>query len=121
MGSEQHLRKVVFASGGHLRTLFAILKELILILNARGAPLPASTELVDEAIGKVAFGFSSITREDAELLRRIDGSADGAIEPASDEIQRLARLLRQHMVLAHLNGQLWFEVHPLARRGLGLP
>jgi hypothetical protein len=25
------------------------------------------------------------------------------------------------MLLGHLNGQDWYEVHPLARRALGLP
>jgi hypothetical protein len=33
----------------------------------------------------------------------------------------MARLLQSHMLLGHLNGQDWYEVHPLARRALGLP
>lgn len=33
----------------------------------------------------------------------------------------MARLLVTHMLLGHLNGAAWHEVHPLTRRALGLP
>jgi len=34
----------------------------------------------------------------------------------------MALLLQSHMLLGHLNGTGdWYEVHPLARRALGLP
>ena len=33
----------------------------------------------------------------------------------------MARLLVTHMLLGHLNGEDWYEVHPLTRRSLGLP
>jgi len=45
----------------------------------------------------------------------------GRLQPAEHEIERLSRLLDTHMLLAHLNGDTWYEVHPLARRTLGLP
>lgn len=34
----------------------------------------------------------------------------------ASEVERLAELLDTHMLLAHLNGGTWYEVHPLARR-----
>ena len=33
----------------------------------------------------------------------------------------MARLLQQHLLLGHLNGSDWYEVHPLTKRTLGWP
>jgi hypothetical protein len=89
------LDDIVSASGGHLRDLFKILQELI------------------------THGFSNITKEDAEFMRLIH-TRRGLVEPREHEVHRLARLMNTHMVLAHLNHENWYEVHPLARRTLGL-
>ncbi len=120
LGSEAILGDVILASGGHLRDLFTILQELIMLMNGRRLSLPALPEHVQESIGKVALAFSSITREDATFLRQVD-EARGDIEPEAAEVGRLARLLHTHMILAHRKGGTWYEVHPLARRALGLP
>ncbi len=119
LATEELLRAVILASGGHLRDLFTILERLIVLVSRRGVPLPATREHVEEAIGKVALGFSSITEEDAAFLRLVD-DARGDITPRARDVGRLARLLHTHMVLAHLNGGTWYEVHPLARPALHL-
>ncbi|MGH8896712.1 MAG: hypothetical protein ACRDZ4_06725 [Egibacteraceae bacterium] len=113
------MKAILLASGGHLRDLFRILQELITIVNSRGVPLPAEAEHVEEAITSVALGFSKITKEDADFLRRVHQEG-GEIEPRADEVGRLARLIDTHMLLEHLNGDAWYEVHPLARPILGL-
>ncbi|MGH8907078.1 MAG: hypothetical protein ACRD0K_11290 [Egibacteraceae bacterium] len=120
LGSETRLRDVILASGGHLRDLFTILQELIMLVHGRQVPLPAGPEQVQEAVSKVARAFSSITEEDAAFLLRVD-EAGGDIKPRAAEVGRLARLLHTHVILAHMNGGTWYEVHPLARRTLGLP
>lgn len=120
LGSETLLREVILASGGHLRDLFTILQELVMLVNGRRLPLPALPQHVQEATGKVALAFSSITKEDATFLRRVD-EARGDVEPEAAQVGRLARLLHTHMILAHRNGGTWYEVHPLARPALGLP
>jgi hypothetical protein len=61
-----------------------------------------------------------MTAEREEFLRRV-AAGDGAVRPPESEIQLMATLLRTHMLLGHLNGEDWYEVHPLARRVLGLP
>ncbi len=47
-------------------------------------------------------------------------AGDGAVDPKESEVQLMARLLQSHMLLGHLNSQDWYEVHPLAKRALGL-
>jgi len=81
--------------------------------------LPVDAQHVEDAITVMARGFSSITEENAACLRQVE-TQRGRLQPADHEIDRLARLLDTHMVLAHLNGDTWYEVHPLARRTLGL-
>lgn len=120
LGDDAALRAVIRASGGHLRMLFTLLQELIMLANARGAPLPAESSLVAETIDKVALGFSSITEEDAAFLVRVEKAA-GEFRPLdAHEVSQMAKLLHTHMILEHLNGDTWYEVHPLARRALGL-
>lgn len=119
LGAEGNLRRVVLASGGHLRDLFRILQEIITRAHGRQTTLPVDQAQVEEAITVVARDFSGITKENGACLRRID-QEHGRFEPAAGEVDRLARLLDTHMLLAHLNGETWYEVHPLARNTLGL-
>ncbi|MGH8887810.1 MAG: hypothetical protein ACRDYX_22110 [Egibacteraceae bacterium] len=113
------LEDVILASGGHLRDLFMILQEIITLVSGQGLELPVGRAHIDEALAAVARGFSKITREPAELMRRVHRQ-DGEIEPSADEVPLLAGLMHTHMLLNHQNDDDWYEVHPLARRTLGL-
>jgi hypothetical protein len=117
--SEDDLDLLIQASGGHLRDLFTLLRQLVNLILRRSVPLPVTTEHIEEAISYVAHDFSTITQEQERFLRSV-AAGDGTVRPADDEIQLMARLLHSHMLLGHLNGQDWYEVHPLARRSLGI-
>ncbi len=119
LGDEAALRTAILASGGHLSDLFLILQEVITAAHGRGADLPVGSAAVDRAVTVVARSFAGITEENAACLRAV-AKQHGRLRPADHEIDRLARLLDNHMLLAHLNGDSWYEVHPLARRVLGL-
>lgn len=119
LGDQALLDEVVLASGGHLGDLFRSVAEIVTSAHGRGADLPVGRQLVDDALAEVARGFSSITAENANCLRRVHGQRE-QVEFGSNEVERLAGLLDTHMLLAHLNGDTWYEVHPLARRTLGL-
>ena len=110
---------LIQASGGHLRDLFTLLRQLVNLILRRSLPLPVAPEHIDEAIRYIAHDFSTITLEQERFLRSV-AEGDGTVRPAADEIQLMARLLQSHMLLGHLNGQDWYEVHPLARRSLGI-
>ena len=118
-GEDDLLRAVILASGGHLRDLFRILEEIISSAYGRGADLPVDRQHVEDALTVVARDFSSITAENADCLRRVHAER-GGLRFTAGEADRLAGLLDTHMLLAHLNGETWYEVHPLARRTLGL-
>lgn len=119
-GSTERLDRFVLASGGHLRDLFRLLNQLLNLILRRGLSLPVDDEAIDEAIANVAHDFASVTLEQAEFLMKVNDSADGTVIPAADDVGLMARLLQQHMLLSHLNGSDWFEVHPLAKQALGI-
>lgn len=119
LGDDDLLRVVILASGGHLRDLFRILEEVISSAYGRGTELPVDADHVEDALTVVARDFASISTENADCLRRVHAEG-GASQFAGGERDRLAALLDTHMLLAHLNGDLWYEVHPLAGRALGL-
>ena len=114
------LDKIIEASGGHLRDLFTLLRQVVNLTLRRSLPLPLRDEHVEEAIGLVAHDFMKMTAEQKAFLRQVT-AGDGTVNPRESEVQLMARLLQSHMLLGHLNGQDWYEVHPLARRALGLP
>ena len=119
--AEAALDEVIHASGGHLRDLFTLLRQLINLVLRLSVPLPVSDEHIEEAIGNVAHDFSQLTTQQERFLRAVSAS-DGSVRPEESEVQRMALLLQSHMLLGHLNGTGdWYEVHPLARRALGLP
>ena len=119
LGDRETLERVITASGGHLRDLFLILHEVITQVYGRRLNLPVTTGDVEEALDSMAHSFSNVTSEQASFLRRVN-AAGGVLDPNEGEVHLMARLMDTHMLLAHLNGRDWYEVHPLARRSLGL-
>ncbi|MGH3719322.1 MAG: hypothetical protein ACRDRI_10900 [Pseudonocardiaceae bacterium] len=111
---------IIEASGGHLRDLFTLLRQVVNLMLRRSLVPPLRDEHVEEAIALVAHDFLAMTAEQEAFLRGV-AAGNGTVRPAESEVQLMARLLQSHMLLGHLNGQDWYEVHPLARKALGLP
>ncbi|MGH3830849.1 MAG: hypothetical protein ACRDRS_10450 [Pseudonocardiaceae bacterium] len=116
----KQLDAIIQASGGHLRDLFTLLRQVVNLTLRRSLSPPLRDEHVEEAIGLVAHDFLVMTAEQEVFLRGV-ADGDGTVRPAESQVQLMARLLQSHMLLGHLNGQDWYQVHPLARRALGLP
>ncbi|MGH3800905.1 MAG: hypothetical protein ACRDTD_12345, partial [Pseudonocardiaceae bacterium] len=116
------LNAIIQASGGHLRDLFTLLRQVVNLMLRRSLTPPLRDEHVEGAISLIAHDFMKMTAEQKAFLRQV-AAGDGTVDPKEreSEVQLMARLLQSHMLLGHLNGQDWYEVHPLARRALGLP
>ncbi|MFL6121572.1 hypothetical protein [Actinophytocola sp.] len=119
LDERERLHRVIHASGGHLRDIFILLRQVLTTAYGRGLTLPVREEHVEDALDTVAHGFSSVTREQADFLRRVIAT-NGMPEPTDSEVQLMARLMDTHMLLGHKNGRDWYEVHPLAVRVLNL-
>lgn len=120
IGDEASVDAIIEASGGHLRDLFKIFRQIVGLILRGSLTLPVTFDVVEEAIHTLAHDFGSVTQEQAVFLARVDQAGGQNINPTADEVGLLARLLQTHMLLSHLNGSDWYEVHPLAKRALNL-
>jgi hypothetical protein len=111
------LDRLILASGGHLRDLFTLLRQLLNLITRLSRELPVSDGDVDEAIKLVAHDFIPGNAENRDFLLRV-AAGDGTVVPSGAEVALMARLLTSHLLLFHRNGQDWYEVHPLTMRAL---
>ncbi len=102
LGDPELLRKIILASGGHIRDLLRIVREVINLAFGRRSSLPAEPSIVDQAIAQIARDLSQLSAEDADFLRLVARSR-GTLKPSEEQIPRLARLLDQHLLLVHSN------------------
>jgi energy-coupling factor transporter ATP-binding protein EcfA2 len=112
--SREQLRDLVLASGGHLRDLFLLIREVLNEVEIRQTSMPLTDDgPINEAIAAVRGQFGLITSEAGDLLRAIVEN-HGLFEPDKADVLTVANLLQTHVLLVHKNGEWWWEVHPLA-------
>ncbi|MBV9730948.1 MAG: hypothetical protein JO309_16385, partial [Pseudonocardiales bacterium] len=75
----QQLDQVIEASGGHLRDLFTLLRQVVNLTLRRSLTLPLRDEHVEEAIGLVAHDFMKMTAEQKAFLRQV-AAGDGTVD-----------------------------------------
>jgi hypothetical protein len=117
--SREQLRELVLASGGHLRDLFLLVREVLNEVEIRQASMPLTDDgPIEEATAAVRGQFGLITSEAGDLLRAIVEN-HGLYQPAKSDVLTVANLLQTHVLLVHKNGEWWWEVHPLALPTVG--
>jgi DNA polymerase III delta prime subunit len=104
--------RLIVMSGGNLRDLVRLTKEAITISAARRIEAPLGPNIAELAIEALRREYT-FTAEDRDFLRKIHVQGHRP-EVTEDEVPRFARLLDTEVILGHLNGSEWFEVHPLA-------
>ena len=107
------LEDLVVDSGGHVRTLLRLMKELLTQSRRRGLPPD------EEALRRVVTPFRQklenvVPRSSLGTLEQVlrQGSLQG-LEDSDHEA--LASLMQNYAVLSYSNGADWFEIHPLIR------
>ncbi|MCP4655765.1 MAG: hypothetical protein GY856_10140 [bacterium] len=104
-------RELAAASGGHVRDLLRLTRQVLLEVRAR---LPAGIEVVRRAVNVHANSRGFLFREIHDLLQRVE--RDGSLKNLnSDELGELARAMDQYLVLCYQNARPWYDVHPLVR------
>lgn len=109
---DQTLQPILEASGGYPRDLLRMVREVI--SDASSLPVtPADTQRI---IAQLAQTYRFVIRSpDVELLTEIAGTntlpqGDGA------RLSTFSSLFSRHLILAYLNGDEWYDIHPLVRR-----
>lgn len=109
----QWLEALAINSGGHLKTLIAFVRELL--IRALRTDLPVTGENTRRVLQSFSETVEqSVRSEGALLLESV--LADGRLDSVKDEqLPLLARYMDTQVVLCYRNGGGWYEVHPLVR------
>ncbi|MCB9543377.1 MAG: hypothetical protein H6703_13140 [Myxococcales bacterium] len=110
LGERATLERLILESGGHLRDLVRLLQTIA--IEAR--TIPADRATVDRAISRLREQFLPIATNDARWLAEIARSRNAELKDLS-LMGTLARYFDSHLVLSYLNGEAWYDVHPLVR------
>ncbi len=108
----QSLHAMARASGGYLRDLLRLLLAVIETADAGGV-LPVPPYVVEREIAELRDEYRrAVTPEDAKVLKRVADTF--SVEDVPDEYRvRLADLFETHVTMCYLNGEEWYDVHPL--------
>jgi hypothetical protein len=109
------LDRIIDVCGGHYRDLMIILRRIVIRATSL-AKLPIPESLVEGAISATRRDFLPIAQDDAKWLDEIGRVRETALPSATAEpVNRLARFLDNHFVLYFVNGDEWYDIHPLIR------
>ncbi len=110
LGEQKMLEKLILNTGGHLRDLMRLLR----IITVQTDSLPAKPETIENTINQLRMQFLPIANDDARWLAQIARSRTVNLESIK-EMGTLSRYFDSHLVLSYLNGEAWYDVHPLVR------
>lgn len=108
LGTREVLDELLLDSGGHLRDLFRIVREIL----TRAMQLPVQQQTVRASVEHVRSSMLPIPDDDVRWLHRIAQTHASALD-GRDHLPGFARFLDTHLVLGYVNGEEWYDVHPL--------
>ncbi|EDM79953.1 hypothetical protein PPSIR1_22966 [Plesiocystis pacifica SIR-1] len=112
LGDRAAFDELALASGGYLRDMLRLLRNLLIAANRTGVPVPDDRRAA--AIEELRAGYQGFTNAEAVLLRDIE--ARGTLDLADASLHhRVSTFLDTHVVLAYRNGTEWYGVHPVIR------
>jgi hypothetical protein len=109
---DETLHPIVAASGGYPRDVLRMMRDLL----SATPSLPVTPAACKRIIDQLAQTYIRVVRTpDVDLLVEI--SRRHAL-PRGDEarLASFSRLFSRQLVLAYLNGEEWYDLHPLVRR-----
>jgi hypothetical protein len=105
--------RIIRQSGGFIRDLLRLLQSIVRESITSG---PADDTILTIATDELRQAYLPIVAKDAVALHRMMHTREVGISDSTDEeIARLANLMNTQMAFFFLNGDDWFDVHPLLR------
>jgi energy-coupling factor transporter ATP-binding protein EcfA2 len=119
------LRRLAVCTGGDLRDFFRLVRECVVAISTARLSQPDAA-LTEEMVTRVEEQLRNellpIAEDDARWLARIHHTKDASL-PTTDALPALARFFDGNLIMNYLNGQPWYDIHPLLvdeiRRFLG--
>ncbi|MCP4114226.1 MAG: hypothetical protein GY737_02280 [Desulfobacteraceae bacterium] len=112
---EQTLNRLAEVSGGDMRDFFRLIRECAISLRtARLSDPDAQLDQasVERVIRQLRNELLPIAEEDALWLKKIHQTKSSSLRSDKD-LPSLARFLDSNLIMNYLNGENWYDVHPL--------
>lgn len=109
------LRRLAVCAGGDLRDFFRLVGESVIALRTARFSEPDAAldgEMVRRVEEQLRNELLPIAEDDARWLAQIHTSKDAAL-PTTGELPALARFLDSNLIMNYLNGDPWYDIHPL--------
>jgi hypothetical protein len=111
--SEKDLRQLVRDTGGDLRELFLLLREVLNLVDPDcDAHFPVPEEAIHQAEKLRRNQFGIIPASDMQWLKRVVATHEHGLQSETD-LGTFARLLDGKLLFQYRNGDNWYDVHPL--------
>ena len=116
--TQEQLSSLASASGGDIRDFFRLVREGLLGLSTarigtQGTmPVSVTDPMLERAIAQLINEFQPIPDKDKTQLERIHRSKHHALESMED-LPTLTRFLDANMIMNYVNGEPWYDVHPV--------
>ena len=121
------LRRLAQCTGGDLRDFFRLIRESAITLSMARMGNPDAVldeEMINRVEGQLRNDLLPLAEEDARWLARIHRTKEPAL-PTTKELPDLARFFDGNLIMNYLNGESWYDIHPLLieeiQRFLGAP
>jgi hypothetical protein len=107
--------RLIGVCGGHFRDLLRLLRDAV-VRATSAATLPVDDKLIGAVLNAGRRDYLPIAQDDAKWLGDIARVRSTAL-PSTEAgpVNRLARFLDSHLVLYFINGDEWYDIHPLIR------
>ncbi len=112
---KETLLRLAGVSGGDLRDYFRLIRECAIGLRISRMADPKAqlnASAIKRVIQQLANELLPIAEEDAKWLARIHRTKKAALK-TEKELSSLARFLDSNLIMNYLNGEPWYDVHPL--------
>ncbi len=116
--TQPQLFRLANISGGDIRDFFRLMREGLLGLSAARSvnqqPKPQSVtdDMLNRAIVQLINEFQPIPDKDKKQLEKIHQSKQHALD-GMDDLPTLTRFLDANMIMNYVNGEPWYDVHPV--------
>lgn len=112
---QNYLHQLAEASGGDLRDFFRLLREAVIGLRTKRVKQPEATlddAIIQRVIQQLRNDLLPLAEDDARWLARIHASKQASLN-TERSLSGLARFLDSNLIMNYLNGEPWYDIHPL--------
>jgi len=109
------LRRLATCTGGDLRDFFRLVRECVVTLSTARINRPEADldpEMVKRVEELLRNELLPLAADDARWLAQIHQTKDTVLK-TTDNLPDLARFLDGNLIMNYLNGEPWYDIHPL--------